>query len=160
MVRIKTSNCQSFEEEVVLIDKTAKFIKPSTAEILRIRQDLHDKDSTLPSTRTAEEYRLHNTLNSVVLPAPEGPIMASISPALQYPEQSLRSFLSSAYAQRFCQVSETILVFFIYYWYNVVDNNFILMNIKHKDGSEMGKKLSIRNLFSNTSLLLSPKSEH
>jgi hypothetical protein len=42
--------------------------------------------------------------NKVVFPAPEAPIIASISPGLQYPEQGDNILLSSIWAANFFQV--------------------------------------------------------
>ena len=40
----------------------------------------------------------------VVLPEPEGPMMANISPGLQYPEEGCKMTLSLTDALIFCQV--------------------------------------------------------
>lgn len=68
---------------------------------------------TSPSTVRDDECLFEIRESRVVLPAPEGPIIANISPGWQYPEQSLRIGFSFTLADKLCQVTEIILVFFI-----------------------------------------------
>lgn len=47
--------------------------------------------------------------------------MASISPLLQCPEQLFKMVLPAAVAETPSQVTEIILVFFIYFYYDVIN---------------------------------------
>jgi hypothetical protein len=110
-----TTDCKPFEEEVILVDETTEFVKLSTVEVFVVCQNLHGVVCTSPYIDRADDCLLHSNERRLVFPAPEGPIMASISPGRQYPEQFSSTVLSLACAVRFSQVREIILVFFIYY---------------------------------------------
>jgi hypothetical protein len=94
-------------EEVVLVDEGSEGEEGVVGEGAVVGEDLHGGGGTWPWTVREAELRLESRESSVVLPAPEGPIIASISPGRQKPEQSCRMGLSATCADRFCQVIET-----------------------------------------------------
>lgn len=61
-----------------MVDESSEGEEGMIIEGLVIGQDLNRNDGTCPSARREPEFRLESRERRVVLPAPEGPIMANI----------------------------------------------------------------------------------
>jgi hypothetical protein len=78
-----TSDSQCFEEEVILVDKSPKGVESLLGEGLIVGEDLSISLLTSPCMVKEGLILLEMRERRVVLPAPDGPIMASISPGWQ-----------------------------------------------------------------------------
>ena len=70
-------------KKIILVDKHAKVEKWRRGELHIISIDLTDSALTFPDTASFASIFFAISDSKVVLPAPEGPIIANISPGLQ-----------------------------------------------------------------------------
>ena len=70
-------------KDVVLIDIRAEVVEDGLAEFFAVGHDLNKLSETFPDRFRSEEAFFAKMESSVVLPAPEGPMIASIDPGLQ-----------------------------------------------------------------------------